>query len=98
MCAVPVDLSARLAAAEGVVAAPGAGRQLLLDLALGHVEEHPVADRTPGPWVQGRGEPVQHFAQLLVWHLMVSHPALDPNTAKWESITDARSTHHATTS
>jgi D-sedoheptulose 7-phosphate isomerase len=36
--------------------------------------------------------------QALVWHLMVSHPALDPNTAKWESITDARSVHHATTS
>ncbi len=36
--------------------------------------------------------------QALVWHLMVSHPALDPNTAKWESITDARPVHHATTS
>jgi D-sedoheptulose 7-phosphate isomerase len=24
--------------------------------------------------------------QAVVWHLMVSHPALDPNTAKWESL------------
>ena len=26
--------------------------------------------------------------QAVVWHLMVSHPALDPETAKWESITE----------
>jgi D-sedoheptulose 7-phosphate isomerase len=24
--------------------------------------------------------------QAVVWHLLVSHPALDPNTAKWESL------------
>ena len=27
--------------------------------------------------------------QALVWHLMVSHPALDPEAGKWESITGA---------
>ncbi len=27
--------------------------------------------------------------QALVWHLMVSHPALDPEAGKWESITRA---------
>lgn len=26
--------------------------------------------------------------QALVWHLVVSHPALDPATAKWESVTE----------
>ena len=26
--------------------------------------------------------------QALVWHLVVSHPALGPETAKWESVTD----------
>jgi D-sedoheptulose 7-phosphate isomerase len=27
--------------------------------------------------------------QALVWHLVVSHPALAPETAKWESVLDA---------
>ena len=27
--------------------------------------------------------------QALVWHLVVSHPALAPETAKWESVIDA---------
>ena len=27
--------------------------------------------------------------QALVWHLVVSHPALAPETAKWESVVDA---------
>jgi D-sedoheptulose 7-phosphate isomerase len=35
--------------------------------------------------------------QALIWHLMVSHPALDPESAKWESITDTRPVDHATT-
>jgi D-sedoheptulose 7-phosphate isomerase len=26
--------------------------------------------------------------QALVWHLVVSHPALEPATAKWESVTE----------
>jgi D-sedoheptulose 7-phosphate isomerase len=28
--------------------------------------------------------------QALVWHLMVSHPALEPEAGKWESITGSR--------
>ena len=31
--------------------------------------------------------------QALVWHLVVSHPALAPATAKWESVIEAPASH-----
>jgi len=30
--------------------------------------------------------PITEGFQALVWHLLVTHPALDPNTPKWESM------------
>jgi D-sedoheptulose 7-phosphate isomerase len=35
--------------------------------------------------------------QALLWHLMVSHPALSPATAKWESITESGTPLHPET-
>lgn len=35
--------------------------------------------------------------QALVWHLMVSHPALEPAAGKWESLTDAQGSPHVET-
>src|SRR4051812_23826756 len=69
--ALPVDLPACPAAAEVLVAAARARRQLWFYVALGDVEKQPVAARTPRPGTQRRGEPVQDLAELRVRFLMV---------------------------
>ena len=46
---------------------------------------------------EGLVTPQTEGLQALVWHLMVSHPALDPEAGKWESIAGATPNKHAET-
>jgi D-sedoheptulose 7-phosphate isomerase len=43
------------------------------------------------PVSAGLVTPLTEGFQAIIWHLLVSHPALQVNTAKWESVTTSQS-------